>query len=139
MKPGVIQKLKKTVIHGQKGFSLIEMLVVIIVLGIILPPLTQMLQLNMFNAIRTSAINKASYYAQQRMEKIVADYANETIGYDQIAESMSPEYPAEGYTTTVIITPGVVNTINYKEIEVKCTNPQTDTIISLKTWIIDWT
>jgi Tfp pilus assembly protein PilV len=133
-------KFKKLIkwISRQEGVSLIEAIILILILTISIPPIAQLLQENLYSSLRMNSLNKASYFAQQRLEQIVADYANDSIGYTGITEgSYGTQTPESGFETDVTITAAVENGIDYKEITVTCTNPQSDQMVSLKTWIVD--
>ncbi|MBN1781610.1 hypothetical protein JW948_10825 [bacterium] len=132
----IVRFLKK-----QEGVSLIEAIILIVVLAVSLPPISELLQESLFSSVRMSALNKASFYAQQRLEQIVADYANTVStsgGYENIVQGYyEDEVPEAGFNTHVDIVTSVYNGINYKEIEITCSNPQSDQVVRLKTWIVD--
>jgi type II secretory pathway pseudopilin PulG len=127
----------------QDGISLIETVLMIIILAISLPAITRLLQQNVIASARMTALNKATFYAQQRVEEVIAEYAN-TSDVDNVHaafESMSdyhfdPVTPETGYTTDVTVRNGSQDGVSIKEVTVTCTNPLGPDV-ALQTWIAD--
>jgi len=134
------QRLIK-VLKRQEGVSLIETILLIIILAISLPAISRLLQQNVYSSVQMNSLNKASYYAQLKLEQIIADYANTeatgSVVYEYITDyTYDPETHETGYTTNVDVTDSAYNGVNYKEISVTCTNPQ-GSPVTLKTWIVN--
>jgi type II secretory pathway pseudopilin PulG len=130
-------------LRRQDGISLIETVLMIIILAISLPAITRLLQQNVIASARMTALNKATFYAQQRVEEIIAEYANtsDTDNVHAAFESMSdyhfdPVTPETGYTTDVTVRNGNQDGVSIKEITVTCTNPMGPDV-ALQTWIAD--
>ncbi|MBN2103842.1 hypothetical protein JW835_07355 [bacterium] len=134
-------RIKKTakILQKQQGISLVETIFLIIILAISLPAISRLLQRNIESSVEMNGLNKATFYAQSRLEQIVADYANtaETgnVVFDEITtDAYEAETFEAGYTTTVAVMLDSLNSVKYKEITVMCTNPQGPSV-SLQTWI----
>jgi type II secretory pathway pseudopilin PulG len=130
-------------LRRQDGISLIETVLMIIILAIALPAITRLLQQNVIASARMTALNKATFYAQQRIEEIIAEYANTSDSDDVHAafESMSdyhfdPVTSETGYTTDVRVQNDAQDGVSIKVITVTCTNPMGPEV-ALQTWIAD--
>ena len=75
--------------HIQRGFTLIEVVTIVIVLAIAVPPTLEILMSN--SASRANTINtaRATMLASNVLEGILADVASseETLGFDALADS----------------------------------------------------
>ena len=134
----IVKSLKK-----QDGISLIETVLMIIILAISLPAITRLLQQNVVSSTKMTALNKASFYAQQRLEEIIAENANTTgtgnvhAAFESMSDyHFSPVTLETGYTTDVDVRNDSQNGVSIKEITVTCTNPLGPQV-TLQTWIAD--
>jgi len=66
----------------QKGFTLIELILVIVVLGISVVPLTQLVTTNQKAVGDIALYVQAEFFTQSVMEEIIADYKSSARGYD---------------------------------------------------------
>jgi type II secretory pathway pseudopilin PulG len=112
--------MKKENFKIQKGFSLLEVILLIVLLGIAIPPLAALLKTNLISTGKMTNVSKTSFYAEQRMEQVIADYTGQgSGGYAYI--TTSGRYPAQtvdGITTTVTVTTGTYGTITYAKVTV---------------------
>lgn len=83
----------------EKGITLIEMTVVIVVLGISIPVLLNMWSQVAWNSSRSEATADAAFYAQQLMEEIRSKRFDEEAGYPWTA-SLGPDTTTKGLDGT---------------------------------------
>ena len=80
----MLNKIKKVnfKFSDEKGMSLIEVVIIVVILGIALLPLSRLSVGNTDSASRYLTATKATCYAQEIMENIIADYksSDPTIG-----------------------------------------------------------
>jgi Tfp pilus assembly protein PilV len=69
---------------GQRGMSLIEIILIVVILGIVLVPLTRLSRANLRNVATYSVIEKAQMDIQSVMERVLAKYTATTTGYDSV-------------------------------------------------------
>lgn len=69
----------RRLIEDQSGFSLVEIIIVLIILGVSLVPISQVSIQNAYYGGRFVTMTRALYFAQEIMENVIADY-NSTDG-----------------------------------------------------------
>jgi type II secretory pathway pseudopilin PulG len=106
------------------GYSLVELIVTIILIGIAFPGLLGFLTNSMFDTIENDIINKAVLYAGEKMEQITADKNEPTRGIGYI--TTPNQYPSESigeYTRSVTIQNIILNNIDLTEVIVIVDHP----------------
>jgi type II secretory pathway pseudopilin PulG len=107
--------------HDHAGYSLIEIILVIIFLGIALVATMDLMSSGMVNRVENEILTTAVNLANEKLEEIYGDKNNK--GYDYINESNYPDEVSPdgfvGYNRYVIIT----DQTTYKEVEVRVTHP----------------
>ena len=74
---------------NQRGMSLIEIILIIVMLGIVILPLTRLSRANLNNLVTFSIAEKAQYDIQSLMEEIIADFRATATGYDDVKTNWS--------------------------------------------------
>lgn len=72
----------KGIRHRESGFSLIEVIVVIVMVGIVAYPLMGLAKANLANMVAYSRIEKAQSDMKSQMEQLLASYRS--LGYDAL-------------------------------------------------------
>jgi Tfp pilus assembly protein PilV len=136
--------LKKQICQcaGEKGFSLVEVIVIILILSIAIIPLSR-LAIGNIDAGRTySLISRGTLYAQEIMERIIADYVAEledSQGYDWVKSNWPGTVSGSptGFTGNVdISSETTVNSVTYVTVTVTVSaNDMPDIVLS--TWLVD--
>lgn len=117
----------------QDGFSLIEVIVFIVVLGVLMAGLVVAFSSSLQNAPRAGSLDSAAELAQQRMELILAQ--RRAAGFSAFADPCpGPAIcsPPVGYTVTSSIVSGYgADPTNYKVISVNVSGISAITAIAL--------
>ncbi|MDM7925004.1 MAG: type II secretion system protein [bacterium] len=66
--------------YSERGMSLVEIIVVIVMLGIVAYPLTGLAKANLKGLAQYSQMQKAQFDLQSQMEQVLADFSS--LGYD---------------------------------------------------------
>jgi Tfp pilus assembly protein PilV len=114
----------------QNGFSLIEIVLLIVLLGISIPPLANLMKSNLMTTGKLSNVSNATFCARQRMEQIISDYTSQ--GYAYI--TTSGRYLSrtdQNITTTVAVTTSTWSGQNYAQVTVTASVPNLTNSISL--------
>ena len=97
----------KQIIKKNQGFTLIEVILVIVIIGISVPPVLTLFTQNLTDSSKSEAYTKASLYALERMEEILGDKRAVDDGYGWNYINQSGQYPNDtpetGYTRSVSI------------------------------------
>ena len=90
---------------GEKGFSLVEVIVIILMLGIAVIPLSRMAISNLDAGRTYNLIMVGTFYAQEIIERIIADYMANGLGYNWVRANWPGTVSGSptGYTGTVSI------------------------------------
>lgn len=126
----------------ERGVSLVEVIIVMVVLGITIVPLGRLAVLNLKSGGQYATMTRAIYHAEELMEQVIADYAAEEAGrgYDWVvahwAGQTSPNPPA-GLTGSVSISAeDSLNGVKY--VVVQATVSGTDIPdVALTTWLVN--
>lgn len=140
MRSGLLKIRLKRVIHREEGASLIEVVLLLVILGIALVPLTQLTVNNAKNGAKYLIMTRASTFAQERMEEVIADYRAEDAGrgYAFVLANWAgqSDTPAAGFTRTVSISGEMIlNGVTYVTVTVSVANTNIQTL-SLPTIIV---
>ena len=116
---------------NQKGFTLIEILILIVLAGIIIPVIVVPFATGIRASMKPEMVTTAMYLAHQKMEDLMEyDYSQANLA---IGTYTSPGPPISNYTWQWVIS-YVTNTfaasgsdVGYKMIQVTVTDPQGST------------
>lgn len=126
---------------GEEGLSLVEIVMILVILGITMVPLSQLSIGNAKRGGQYALMTKAIFLAQERMEQIIADYAagNAGRGYDWVVANWAgaSDVPTSGFSRHVMISSqNILNSVTYVEVHVVVRNSEIEDI-DLCTWIVD--
>lgn len=127
----------------QQGFSIIEVILVIMILAISVPPLLSLFTHNLTKSVDSEFYTKATLYAEEKMEEILADKrainAGRGFGYILQAGRYPTDMPETGYARAVVIdTVGrAYEGVRYAIIQVLVTTPKSDHVV-LNSWVTDY-
>ena len=117
------------------GFTLIEIIIVIVLMGIILPPIISMI----IQGVRSSALAElttvASHVAQGKMEQITRDKMISNSGYENLAAA-SENVVVNGITYTTLTNVTTIQT-GVKEVELTVQGPGISDI-QVITWFTNY-
>ncbi len=122
-----------------RGFTLIELVMVIVIGCVAMFPLLSMFANATANSVQPELVTKAVFLAQERIETVLADYRYIGRGYDYI---VSANYPVEisipgfpGFSAAVSVSAeNVYDGVTYKEVSVTVSNPAIPSV-TLSTWV----
>ncbi len=80
-------------IQNNKGFTLVEVILVIVVIGITIPPILSLFTQNLVDSNESEVYTKATLYAQERMDEILGDKRAVSAGYGWDYINQSGQYP----------------------------------------------
>jgi type II secretory pathway pseudopilin PulG len=113
--------------YDTTGYTLIELLLVIIFLGIALVAIMDMMSSSMLSSVKSQILITATNLANEKMEQIIADKNNK--GYNFIVASNYPDEinanGQQGYNRYVTIT----DYSTYKEVQVRVTHANIEDLI----------
>jgi len=127
----------------ERGDSLVEIILVIVLLGIAIPPVLHIFSYNVSNSVDSEQYTKAVFFAEEKMEEILAAKREyQGSGYNNMIYhylGQTEDVPEEGYTRTVRVdtTGKSWNGIPYAEIRVVVHSPQIDSV-ALTAWVTDY-
>ena len=133
-------KRMKHVIESEKGVSMMEVVLIIVIIGIASVPLTRLSMLNQTTQGKIGTATRAIFYAEEVMEQIVSDYMAEDggRGFDWVLNNWpgSTPNPPSGLSGSVSIS--AVDTLNgVPYVTVNVTISGTDiSDMSMETWLI---
>ncbi len=135
-------KLKNTLSNSQ-GFTLIEIIMIIVIFAIAVPTLMTILSSTLASSNKSTDISRAATHAQDKMEEIVGDKKNPSRGFDWVTTPgrYPSDVPARGFSRSVIITSGggdVQNGVSFARVQVKVTHSEISADIKLQTWFTDY-
>ncbi|HEX9934195.1 MAG TPA: hypothetical protein VGB38_03275 [bacterium] len=124
---------------GQLGMSIIEVVIVIVVVGIALPPLTRVATKNMKYMGDFAKYSQSLSLAESIVEEVLADYGAPSRGYTYVRNNYS------GYGSSVLpsgfekdVTVSSENTldgVNYVQVTVKVRGGSNFSWATLNVWI----
>ena len=127
--------------RDERGMSLIEIVIILVILGIAVIPLSRLSVQNLRSGGQTATMSKAIAYAQERMEQIVADYAAKDggRGYDWVRSYWAgfSDAPATGFSRSVSISgEQTLQGVDYVSVQVSVTGPEINDVV-LTTWLVE--
>ena len=126
---------------GESGFSLVEIVIIMLVLGIALVPLTRVSITNLTNGGRFAMETKALVYAQGVVETIIADYMamDEGRGYDWVIANWSgastPNPPTGLVGSVAISAEDSLNQVPYVVVQTTVAADDIPNVV-LSTWLV---
>ena len=134
-----LQRFKKELSNNQ-GFTLIEVIMIIVIFAIAVPTLMTVLSSTLDSSNKSAVISQAALFTQEKIEKILGDKRNPSKGFDWVTSQgrYSSDVPAVGFSRSVIITSGnVQNGVSYAYVQVKVTHSEISDI-KIETWLTDY-
>lgn len=138
------RKIKRKV-RGKKGFTLVEIVVVLIIVGITVVPLSRLSVKNLVSGGRYAIMTRAIFYAEGVMEHILADYNSSDTdpggvgGYDNVCANWygpPSDCPSEFSAYVDISAENTLDGVNYVVVTVTVSGPEISDV-TLTTWIVD--
>lgn len=132
-------------VRDKKGFTLVEIVIVLIVVGITVVPLSRLSVKNLVSGGRYAIMTRAIFYAEGVMEHILADYNSpdtdpgDVGGYDNVQTNWygpAPDCPAEFSGYVDISVENTLNGVNYVVVTVTVSGAEISDV-TLTTWIVD--
>jgi len=126
----------------EKGLSLIEIIIIIVIMGIAMLPLSRLAIQNIKTGGQHATITRAMYYAQDVMEQVIADYAatDGGRGYSWVLanwDNQSPAGPPAGLSGLVTIgAPDTLDGVVYAAVQVTVSGTDISDV-QLATWIVE--
>ncbi len=131
----------KNKLENCQGFTFVEVIIIIVILGIAIPALMSLLSSNLIDSAKFKIITEANVYAQEKLDEIIADKKSPARGYNWVitAGRYLDDVPANGFTRTVFIdTTGIVhNGIPYALIQVSVHHNEIPEL-ELTTWLTEY-
>ena len=125
----------------EKGATLVEVVLILVILGISVIPLSRLAIGNMTSGGKNTMVSRAIFYAEELMEQVIADYAavNAGRGYDWVVANwagQSGTNPPTGLSGLVTISPeDTLNGVAYVVVQTSITGGDIPTI-TLETWLV---
>jgi prepilin-type N-terminal cleavage/methylation domain-containing protein len=115
-------KNRSRFIKSESGFSLVEVVIVMVILAISVVPISRLAIQNLNTGARYTTMTKALFLAQSSLEQIIADYAATSVGrgYDWVRGNWpGTSTPITGFTRTVTVSSEQTsNGVTYVEVHV---------------------
>ncbi len=127
----------------EEGASLIEMIIVIVIIGISVVPISRLAVTNLINGGRSAITTRALYFGEEVMERIIADYnaphrdPGENGGYTNVRANWpgSVSGAPTGLTGFVTISrEHTRNSVKYVEVTVTVSGPDISDV-TLTAWL----
>ncbi len=133
--------VKKYFWQKEQGFSLIEVVIIILIIGIAMVPLSRVTVANLKRGGDQSLITQSMFYAEERMEEIIADCAADDAGrgYAWTVSNWdgNSDSPATGFTRTVDISAeSTADSVDYVELTVTVSYSGIENV-TLGTWLVE--
>jgi prepilin-type N-terminal cleavage/methylation domain-containing protein len=116
-------KNRNRLLKSESGFSLVEVVMALVILGIAVVPISRLAIQNLNSGARYTAMTKALFLSQSSMEQIIADYAavGAGRGYDWVRSNWpGTSTPITGFTRTVTVSSEqTLNGVTYVEVHVR--------------------
>jgi len=131
----------------KKGLTLIELVLVVIILGIAIPPLLGLFFNLARKAVQAEAISTATFYAEKEMERLISirNYSSLSITNNTSCVTALPSGYSCSYTLKYAVLSGnnwtdtTNNTTGYKRLRVSVSrNDGIIPVVTLESIIGDW-
>ena len=135
-----LKRLKRLLLD-EKGISMMEIVLIIIVIGIAIIPLSQLSIVNQKAGGRFGTTTKALFYAEEVMEQIIADYMaiEGGKGYQWVITNWpgSTPSPPSGLLGNVSISvQDTLNSVPYVTVQVTVGGTDIPDVV-LETWMVE--
>lgn len=135
----MIESNDKRAGFGDEGFTLLELILVVMVATVAIAPLMSMFSNAVYNSVKPVIATEAVFLAQEKIETIIADAAAQGRGYDYIINSNYPDIsnPPEfsGFSISVTVAAeSLYQGVNFKLVDVTVSNSAIDDVV-LSTWV----
>lgn len=129
----------KVKLRDSLGFTLIEVILIIVVLAIAIPSLIQLLSSTLVNSNKSVIVSQAILYAQEKMEGIIADKKSPAKGYNWVTTpgNYPNDVPSSGFTRSVTIETSQHNGIPYAFVQVIVSHNEIPDV-RLTTWLTEY-
>ena len=131
----------KSGLGNSHGFSLIEVIMIIVLSGIGMYTLMNLISWNVINTEESQTVTRAVLNAREKMDEIIADKKSPARGYNWV---VTPgQYPSEvlehGFTRSVAIdtTGKIFNGMAYALVHVRVNHPDIPEF-EITTWLTDY-
>lgn len=108
----------RSILQKSKGYTLIEIILVIVILVVAVPPLVSLFSRNLTNNVNSEIYTKALLYAEERMEQVLSDKKAKSYTFITTVGRYPEDTPETGFSRQVSITDAnkIINGIPYAEI-----------------------
>ena len=129
----------KRLLRNSNGYSLIEIIMVVIILAIAIPPIINIFSQNLTNNVNSEIYTKAVYHAEEKLEKILSDKRANSYNYIVAEDRYQNDAPESGFTRTVSINDNnnIINGIPYAEIIVTVSHSNINDVV-LTSWVTNY-
>ena len=132
----------RALLSDEQGLSLIEVVIIIVILGVSIIPISRLMRTNLHSLSDTAIYSQAEYFAQSVMEEIFADYTAENSGrgYSWVVSNWSgatESHPTLSWSASVSITTVTVDNIDYASVVVTVDTGTQFEDVELTSWLTD--
>lgn len=122
-----------------EGYSLIEMILVIMILAVAIPPIINIFSQNLIKNVNSEIYTKAVLYAEEKLEQILSDKRNYSYSYIVSQNRYPEDTPESGFSRSVSITDAnkIIMGIPYAEVVVTVTYATINDVV-LTTWVTNY-
>ena len=129
----------KNTLNKSDGYSLIEMILVILILAIAIPPIVNIFSQNLTKNVNSEIYTKAILHGEEKLEEILSDKRVHSYSYVTTNDRYQEESPETGYSRSVSIIDAskIINGIPYAEVIVTVSHANINDVV-LTTWITNY-
>ena len=131
----------KRIVRQERGVSLVEIVLIIVIIGIAVVPLSQLSIVNQTTSGKYGSSTRAIFYAEEIMEQLISDYAavDAGRGYDWVSINWpgSTPSPPSGLSGNVTISAeDTLNGVPYVTVQITVSGTDISDF-TLETWLVD--
>jgi hypothetical protein len=131
---------KRPLRRRDAGFSMMEVVMMVVLLGVVVVPLARLSIINVRSVGRYAITTKAIYDAQSIMERIIADYGNNLLGYTAVRSNYNNVVlPTNSglFTARVTLSPEtVLDGITYTAVTLTLSGGGLPENLVINTWVV---
>jgi prepilin-type N-terminal cleavage/methylation domain-containing protein len=129
----------KNMISKSDGYSLIEIILVILILAIAIPPIVNIFTQNLNKNVNSEIYTKASLFAEEKLEEILSDKRVHSYSFITSNDRYQDDSPATGFTRSVSINDNnkIIDGIPYAEVIVTVSHSNIRDVV-LTTWMTNY-